>query len=210
MPVIAIAASYGAGGSVVGPLVAEFTGLPYLARGVVAGESTSIGLAAGEAASSEEELERGLWQRVLNALASAPAPPEFGGALEPGEHPDRELRSAAERRIAEFLAETGGDGVVLGWGATASLPDALKVRLHGPSGARTAQGAVIEGISEAMASERLDHTDEMRRLFMKRLYHRDWNDPAHYHLWIDSTALPADGVARVIVEAARAFVAPER
>ncbi len=208
MPIIAIAASYGAGGSVIAPRIAELSGLPYLSRGVVAGKSTSIGVEAGEASSSEEELERGIWQRVLNALASAPAPPEFGGALEPGEHPDRELRAAAEARIAEFRSETGGDGVILGWGATAAVPDALRIRLDGPAGARRVQGAAIEGIDEATAAQRLEHTDEMRRLFMKRLYHRDWNDPAHYHLWIDSTALPVEAVATVIVEAARAFTPP--
>lgn len=203
MRVIAVSASYGAGGSVIAPLVAERLGVPYLDRAVAARDSERMeDEVRGEAAVSEEELERGLWNRILNALAATPT--EFDPAAAGMEHPDRVMRSEAERRLRAFAADPAG-GVVLGWAAPAVLGGAFRVRLDGPPDRRLLQGMEIEDLDEASARRRLERTDDVRALYWRRLYRLDWRDPDLYHLAIDSTAVPVATVADVIVAGASAY-----
>ena len=200
MRVIAVSASYGAGGSIIAPLVAKQLDVPYLDRAVAARDSQRMDEEAREAAYSEEELERGLWKRIINALAATPN--EMAPVTDVVEHPDLVLRHEAEQRLRAF-ASTGDGGVVLGWAAATVLRGAFCVRLDGPLERRLRQGMAIEGLDEATARQRLDRTDEVRRLYVRRLYQRDWRDPDLYHLTIDTTVLDADTVADLIVRAAR-------
>jgi cytidylate kinase len=181
--------------------VAERLGVPYLDRAVPARDTERIGEEVREAAVSEEELERGLWQRVVNALASTPN--ELAPVIETAEHPDRALRHEAEARLRAFAA-TGAGGVVLGWAAAVVLPDAFRVRLDGPSERRLLQGMAIEGLDHDAARARLERTDEVRRLYWRRLYKRDWRDPDLFHLAVDSTALHHEAVADLMVRGATA------
>ncbi|HUF33618.1 MAG TPA: cytidylate kinase-like family protein [Acidimicrobiales bacterium] len=201
MRVIAVSASYGAGGSVIAPLVAERLGVAYLDRAVAARDSQRMEEEVREAAVSEEELERGLWQRIISALAATPS--ELSPVTETVEHPDRTVRREAEARLHAF-ASSGAGGVVLGWAASAVLPEAYRVRLDGPAERRLLQGMEIEDLDEDTARRRLEKTDEVRALYWRRLYQRDWRDPALFHLFIDSTALDLDTVADLIVRAATA------
>lgn len=202
MRIITVSASYGSGGSVVAPAVADRLGLPYLNRAQAARDSQIMHQEASEGAHSDEELERGLWRRLLGALAATPSEMNVPGEL--AEHPDRAARRAAERRLHEFVdAERGG--VVLGWAAALVFPDALRVSLHGPVEGRLLHGMQIEGLGEDEARRRLDHTDEVRRLYWRRLYQSDWTDPSHFHLVIDGTAFDADTVADLVAGAAVSY-----
>lgn len=201
MRVIAVSASYGAGGSVVAPLVAERLGVTYLDRAVAARDSQRMEEEVREAAVSEEELERGLWQRIISALASTPS--ELSPVTETAEHPDRAVRQEAEARLRSFAAR-GAGGVVLGWAAAAVLPEAYRVRLDGPAERRLLQGMAIEDLDEDTARRRLEKTDGVRQLYWRRLYQRDWRDPGLYHLSIDTTVLELETVADLIVRAATA------
>ena len=70
------------------------------------------------------------------------------------------------------------------------------------------QGAAIEGISEAEARRHLDAADRARDAYVRRLYRTDPADPRHYHLVIDSTALPLDAVTELILRALSRSSAP--
>lgn len=57
---------------------------------------------------------------------------------------------------------------------------------------------------EAREAERaLDATDQSRIRFHREFYHRDWADPAGYHLVLNSDALGYDGAANVILARVR-------
>jgi len=84
----------------------------------------------------------------------------------------------------------------------------LRVRLFGPADARIAQAARIEGIDEDAARQRLPEADGARAQYVRRLYGADIDDPVLYHLQIDSTALPLDASAALIVAAYRALPLP--
>ena len=125
---------------------------------------------------------------------------------------DEHLRGSGEAEIHTLLA--AGGGVILGRAAAVVLGKdrGFHVRLVGPDARRVAQGAVIEGISEEQAGERLRAADKARTAYVRRLYRCDPADPSLYHLVIDSTAIPLDTVIELILTAARAHVesVPER
>jgi cytidylate kinase len=81
------------------------------------------------------------------------------------------------------------------------------VRLDGPPPLRVVQGAAIEVVSIDEARHRMDAADRARVAYVRRLYRADPADPRHYHLVIDSTAIPLDAVIEVILRALSSFPA---
>ena len=206
LQLVTVSATYGAGGSVVGPALAQQLGVPFLER-----VTTSTGQPvrpehpgrahSGSAHSArrwhehltDEEARATPVHRLLAAFTEAMP---TGPTLSPPSthHQDRHLRSHGEDGIHHLLA--GGGGVILGRAAAVVLGKGLgfHVRLDGPAGARAAQGAVIEDISEEQARARLGPADKIRAAYVRRLYRRDPADASLYHLVIDSTAMPLDAV----------------
>ena len=78
------------------------------------------------------------------------------------------------------------------------------MRLNGPEEARIAQGMRLEGIDRETALRHIEETDRARETYVRHFYRCDARDAALYHLVIDSTALPLDACADLIVEAAQA------
>lgn len=199
--IVTISASYGTGGSVVAPAVADALGFPFLDRAVPAGPAAIRDI--DHEAASDEERTGGLWARVLETLASAPTdavPTSSIGVI----GTDETLRVNAEARLREFVA--GSEGVILGWASAIVIPHAYHVRLDGPLEARLRQGMAIGGkVNEADGRRQLEQTDRIRSLYWRRLYRRDIADPSHYHLAIDSTAIDLGVVRDLIIQGARAF-----
>jgi hypothetical protein len=203
---VTVSASYGAGGSVVAPALAGRLGVPFAQRAT----TTAGGIGApGPCAERLTPDEAGLTppHRLLAWLTQAmPAGPTQSPP--PSRHQDESLRRHCEEDIRR-LADAGA-GVILGRGAAIVLGKdrGFHVRLDGPPGPRAVQGAAIEGISEEQARRHRDAADRVRTAYVRRLYRADPADPRHYHLVIDSTALPLDAVVEVIARALSPFPAP--
>ncbi len=208
MPGVTISAGYGAGGSVVAPTVATRLGYPLLDRAINSRIAAQLRVSVDEAEAGE--LKRSLGDRFLALLT-----PLAGGVLGAGTDsapeailtPDDadQFREQAERIIRNALP---GGAVVLGRAGAAALrdePGVLRVRLFGSTDGRIAQAARIEPTDEATARERLPEVDAARRRYVHRLYRVDIDDPALYHLQLDSTVLPLDTCAELIVTAYRAL-----
>jgi cytidylate kinase len=210
MPGVTISAAYGAGGSVIAVAVAQELGLPLLDRAI----STTV---ASRLQVSLEEAEAGgatsrtLAGRFLSLLA-----PLSGGVLGAGTDaaPPNALpipvEAEAFREQAERVmrAALPGGAVILGRAGSAALreePNVLRVRLFGPEQARVAQAARVEGVDIETARKRLAMVDGARRQYVKRLYHCDIDDPALYHLQLDSTLLPLDCCVETIAREYRAM-----
>ena len=192
--IITISARYGAGGSVVGPDVADALGFPFFDRAVPQAAGSADGAPA-------DERTGGLWVRVLEAFAQMPADPSSGMLPVGG---DASLRSSAEEQLRRFLA--GDRGVVLGWASAVVVTDGYHVRLDGPPDARLHQAMAIDGdLTEAEARRQLKDTDRIRSLYWRRLYGREFTDMDPYHLVIDSTAVDLATVSELIMAGARAF-----
>ena len=202
---ITVSASYGAGGSVVAPALADRLGLPFLQR-VTTSEGHPAEPGPCDEQLTEAEIKATPVHRLLASFTEAmPAGPTQSPP--PTHHQDRHLRGHGEAGIQRLLAS--GGGVILGRAAAVVLGKdrGFHVRLDGPPERRVAQGAVVEGISEEQARARLRAADKARTAYVRRLYRTDPADASLYHLMLDSTAIPLDTVIELIVAAARAQVA---
>ena len=199
---ITVSASYGAGGSVVGPALADRLGLPFMQR-VTTSEGHPAEPGPCDEQVTDEEVKATPVHRLLASFTEAMPTGPTQSPL-PTHHQDRHLRGHGEAGIHRLLAV--GGGVILGRAAAVVLGKdrGYHVRLDGPPERRVAQGAVVEGISEEQACERLRAADKARTAYVRRLYRTDPADPALYHLVIDSTAIPLDTVIELILVAARA------
>jgi cytidylate kinase len=203
---ITVSASYGAGGSIVAPALADRLGLPFMQR-----VTTSEGYVAEPGPCDEqlsmEEVKATPAHRLLAHFTQAmPAGPTQSPPST--HHQDEHLRGWGEAGIHRLLAAAGG-GVILGRAAAVVLGKdrGFHVRLDGPADRRVVQGAAVEGISEEQAAERLRKADKARTAYVRRLYRCDPADASLYHLVLDSTAIPLGTVIELIVTAARAHSA---
>jgi len=203
--VVTISASFGAGGSIVGPAVAERLGIPFVDRAIPAAVAESLAVPLDRALAHDQQLPSAII-RVLSKMASAVIP--MGVApMAPPEGTDQEdvFRSGTERVLRDIADRSGG--VLLGRAAAIVLaqhPTALHVRLDGPKAARLARATARDDRPEHEVGRVLDETDRARIAYVKHFYNRDPHDSRLYHLVLDSTALPLDVCVDLIVTAARA------
>jgi cytidylate kinase len=199
---ITVSATYGSGGSVVAPALAQRLGLPFLQR-----VTTTEGEVALAAAPCHERLvaEEAKTTPVHRLLASFTHSMPVGPTQSPlsVHHLDEDLRCSAEDGIHGLVAD--GGGVILGRAAAVVLgrDRGFHVRLDGPPARRIIQGATVEGISQEQASARMQAADKARAAYVRRLYRVDPADASLYHMVIDSTAIPLDTVIELILTAAR-------
>jgi cytidylate kinase len=199
--VVTVSATYGAGGSVVAPRLAERLGIPFADRLIPPRGTTTD--PTGEQLSDEEREEttrRGFFARLAHLTGGFGFPvPDVADLRGP-------VRAQVEASITR-LAD-GAGGVILGRGASLVLaghPTAFHVRLDGPEERRCRQAMSIEGIDASTALDRLKETDRARAQYVSRLYERDAADFRLYHMILDSTVIPLNSCVDVIDMAALAF-----
>jgi cytidylate kinase len=193
--VVTISASYGAGGSWVGPQVAERLGCRFIDRAIPVQVAERLDVPV-EHAHVHDEAAAPRFTRLLARL------PNTSGVVLP-EATSAEFCRETERLLVE--AAEAGHVVVLGRAGAIVLhdrPGALHVRLDGPEEARVFQGMRVEDIHEDEARRRQRSSDRARIDYVKHFYRTDPRDPRHYHLVLDSTAVPLATCVELIVVAA--------
>jgi cytidylate kinase len=198
---ITISASYGAGGSAVGPLLAQRLGVPFLDRAIPREVSDRLAVPLEEALAREEP-PTGAMARLLSQLAPATLA-VYGGPVLPELLGDDESFRIETERVLHQQAAHGA--IILGRGAAAVLrdvPHAMHVRLEGPREARLRQAMRLERIDRDEAESRMSRADLSRKAYVRHWYHIDPEDPRLYHLVIDSTTFPLEGCVDVIARAA--------
>ena len=205
--VVTISAAYGAGGSVIGPLVAERLGLPFLDRAIPVAVAEKLAVPLGEAMARDERRTSAIG-RALAGLARAAAPDAALGTAAAHaaaiDQPEHAFQFHTEQVIHQIADATGG--VFLGRGAQSILADrprTLHVRLDGPPDARIARAALQEGLGEATARKHMADTDRAREAYMRHFYKVHPNDPRLYHLVLDATAFAIETTVELILTAAK-------
>jgi cytidylate kinase-like protein len=201
--VVTVSASYGAGGDLVGPAVAARLGLIFHDRAIPAQVAGRLGVPLAEAEANDENVARGLW-RIVASLGTMPDP--MGGVVPVTEQLDERTFRVQTEGVVREIAD-GPGGVVLGRAAAVVLgdrPDALHVRLDGPEERRLDAVVARTGRPRDEVRRELRANDAARMGYVRRSYRVDPTSPRHYHLVIDSTALPLQAVVDLVVEAARA------
>jgi cytidylate kinase len=211
-PVLTISASFGCGGSVITPLLAERFKLPFVDRLLTVDVAEEAARDLGGAVRSsegltEDEKAASPGNRLFTYLARAAS---VGTITSPMVliDSDDELRERAEEGLAGIAG--GGGAVVLGRAAAVVLAGrrrAMHVRLDGPADRRVRAAAIIDGVPENVVAEQQAQTDRSRELWVKRLYRADPTDPKWYHLWVDATRFNNDGVIELISTAFERFLA---
>ena len=191
MTVVTLSASYGAGGSHVGPRLADRLAVAFIDRVIPTSVAERLAVSLDDALAHDDAV-RGALERVL--MRFAPAAQAFSGAAAPPEMLDeRSFLRATEDVIRERCSE--GSGVILGRAAAVVLrdrPGALHVRLDGPPERRLAQAMALDGSDRETAERRMRETDRAREAYLQQFYGVDARDAGLYHLVLDSTALTLD------------------
>ena len=197
---LTVSATYGAGGSVIAPLLARRLGLPFVDRLSRPQELQD----EGSERASAEELAEAPRSSFLESLALLSAEWNIPTQRDPEDLPGR-VRQENDNALRRLL--DGAGAVVLGRAAAAALgrgPGLFHVRLDGPVDRRAARGAAWEGVDLDTARRRLDETDVTRSRYVRKLYRRDPDDASLYHLVLDATVLSTDDCVSVIAAAAGA------
>ncbi len=202
--VVTVSASYGAGGSVIAPALAERLGLPFFDRLLQTPETHRPEDIIERL--SEEEQRQSPPGRVVSNLghmsAALGVPVPAANDLNVRDRMRRTVESSV-KRIA-----SGSGGVILGRGAVvvlADAPGAFHIRLDGPLERRIAQGMTIEGVTKDVARDRQARADRAWTQFGQRMFHRDFSDARLYHLVLDTTVVALPDCVSIIASAGVAF-----
>jgi cytidylate kinase len=207
MTLVTLSASYGAGGSIVGPQLAEVLGVPFVDRAIPVQVAERLAVPLDEVL-ARDETQGSRLDRLLRDFAPAVQVYAGGGAMIPTAFEEHGYREATEQVIREHAGR--GEGVILGRAASVVLLDdhrVLRVRLDGPAEARLEQAMAGEGIDRKTAKRRMKETDGARDAYMQHFYRRDSHDPSLYHLMLDATAFSLSACVELIAIAARAHAA---
>jgi cytidylate kinase len=208
---ITIAATYGAGGSVVAPAVAERLGLPFIERAIPVEVAQRIDVPL-EAALADDESHPGRLSRVLDSVLATsglfvgvPQAPVELGVLPEIARTEELIRSLADRGGAVIL---GRCGVFV----LQDHPSVLHVRLDGDVEARRKAAMAHGDMDYATACRMQQQTDRARKAYINHYYPRAgaWEDARHYHVVLDSTALSLETCTEIIVRAAKDLFARKR
>jgi cytidylate kinase len=202
--VIALSATYGAGGNVVGPAVAERLGVPFVDRAIPLQVAEELDISVNDVEAHEKEPAESFLDRFLRGFVGtdvgvpAPVPPES--------FTSEDFRRATEEVLLR-QARTG-EGVILGRAAVVVLrddPGVLRVRLDGPDDRRLRQAMQIGGADEETARETLRRVDRTQAEYARQFYGVDIRDCSLYHLVLDSTAVGLEACTELIVGAAESL-----
>jgi len=199
--VVTISASYGAGGSVIGPAVAERLGVPFADRAIPAAVAEAMSVPLKEAMSRDEQPPTML-QRILAAMAAS-SMDDTGFADLAGSRDPTQAYEAETRKAIRQLASTGA--VILGRGAALVLaghPGAVHVRLDGPVEARLARAMEAPGTDAPTTRRQLESNDRARLAYVRHFHRADPTDRRHYHLTIESTRFDIATCVDIVVAAA--------
>jgi cytidylate kinase len=197
MTVIALSASYGAGGTVIGPELAQRLGVPFVDRAIPAAVAARLEISVDDAAAHDEEARESFLDRLLRGFIGtdigvpAPVPAET--------FTSEDFRKATEEVLLRQAAT--GEGVILGRAAVVVLrddPRVLRVRLDGPREARISRAMTLGGVDRQTAERALARLDRTHAEYTRQFYGVEIKDCSLYHLVIDSTAIATDACVELI------------
>jgi cytidylate kinase len=204
MPVITVSREYASGGSEIARRVAQRLGWELVDNEFVERVARLAGLPREEVAQHEERVTT-FMERLAGTL-SGTAPELFMAAPAEVAAPpsEDEIVKQTERVIAEAVRH---DHVILvGRGAPACLGQGegtLHVFVVAPLPVRIARAAERLKVDTKEAERTLRERDEGRRRYVKTYYGRRWDDPANYHLVLNTGALSFEECAGMIEAAVR-------
>jgi hypothetical protein len=126
------------------------------------------------------------------------------GEFMPTEVLTRDTYTHQLRRVIQLLA-MHGEVILLGRGASLFLPRGrgLAVRVVASQPDRVARVCGRSGVDEDRARREIEEVDRMRAHFVSHTFDRDVSDPQLYDLVLNSSWLPLDVLAELVIAACR-------
>ncbi|MBX0329617.1 cytidylate kinase-like family protein [Oscillochloris sp. ZM17-4] len=204
MTVITISHELGSGGRAIGEAVARELCLSYIDRQIVQQVAERLHMREEVVALRDEHAD-GPVDQILRAFADGPA--LFLGA--PPLDPDLRIDELTchQATLAVIAAAARSNlALIAGHGANFALSDYLGVMnvfIYAPTARRAATIAARDGLSLDEATYQVARSDQSRDSYVRRRYHAHWQDPAHYHLMLNTAALSENHCAEIIAAAWR-------
>ena len=207
MPVITIRGKMGSGSPEIGKKVAELLHIDCIDRQIVAAVAERLKLQEREIIAKEtppctlrERIEEALQRGYATGVG-------FQGAYLPISQIPLDDNSYFDALSAfiQDLAE-GHSGVIIGRGSQFILkdhPKAMHVSIVAPFKLRVKRFMESMHTTEERARQEIEHSDNSARIFHKRFFGAEMEDPTCYDLVISTEHLGFDAAAAIIVEALR-------
>ncbi len=113
------------------------------------------------------------------------------------------------RHLTKVVGTVGrhGNAVILGRGANFMLPpeETFRIRLIGPRETRIDRVMKDKKVSRDNAEEYVVRTESNRSAFVRKYFHADITDPAHYDMTLDTSRLGIEGTVECVKDAYTAW-----
>lgn len=182
MAIISISRGTMSGGRAMAECLAESLHYPLVAREVVQGAASDLGVSEADLSRGMERTPR-LWKRLSSERRL------YVAAVQ---------AALAERVVGGDMIYHGRAGQVL----LAGLPGVLRVRLIAPIDARVQMLMQAEGMDAASAEQYIRHVDGVRARWVKMMYGEDIEDPALYNMVINLKTLSITAACAIVTRAA--------
>jgi CMP/dCMP kinase len=200
---ITISRQLGCGGSYIGQVIARRLGIKYVDREVLRLAAKEFGCDE-EAVAAREERVASFWERIFGGLT-------FGTPEAPYTPPP--LRNFSDRELFEKQTEilkriaARHDCVVIGWAGVFVLPrhqGTFSAFCHAPGAFRVKRTMEIyRAKTKEEARAMIEESDDTRTRYFAEMTGHDWANAANYNLSIDTSLMPLDDIAELIIELAR-------
>jgi len=203
--VITISRELGSHGTDIAHMVAERLGYECLDRGLIAAMAREAGVEEADISGKEESISAR--PRIVGPEMAAFFRRQRYASPRPREALEDQAYVELVRKVMYDRAEAG-NVVVLGRGGQMALrnwPGALHVYITAPLDVRVARVAQEREVGRQLAERVVRDSDRQRRDYIRHFYNNaDWRNPRYYHLIVDTSRIPPEVAAEMIILALKA------
>jgi len=205
MGVITVSRELGSKGTDIAHMVAERLGYECLDREFIAAIAQEAGIEEAHVSSKEESISAR--PRIVGPEMAAFFRRQRYASPRPREALDDQAYIELVRKVIYDRAEAG-NVVILGRGGQMVLrnwPGALHVYITALLEVRVTRVAQEREIGHQLAERMVRQSDRQRRDYIRHFYNNaDWRSPRYYHLITDTSRIPPEVAAEIIIRAAQA------
>lgn len=197
--VLTISRQVASGGAYIGQTVARRLGLHYVDREILQLAARELGVDDETAIEELEERHGGWFSQIARFMSVGPPDAPFVPPAVPAIQED-DVFAVESRLVKEIAARE--DAVIVGRGAAHVLtnhPGLIRVFVHAPEAWRIAQAQRVYSLGESAARTMVRRSDQRRRAFVQGLIGRSWSDACLYDLTVDTSVVPMDLAADLLV-----------
>lgn len=213
MSVITISKEHGAGGREIARELARSLGYELADKAVIIKVAQQAKVASERVEKFDQEEYSPLSKYLSNLFLANPSlysvmgfeMPMAGPLPAGGDFFDAEQYLKFTQAVIESLYQKG-NVVLVGRGSQyllAGKPGCLHVRVVAPLDLRIKRVMERQQVGEREARERIHKKDKARAAYIRDFYGKDWADPSHYHLVVNTGLLSIDKAVGMIAQAAK-------